>query len=177
MAGTLVREGIPAVLAQQGSFTYESSQRASEIWYTALTSGVSFVDALFEVRQSLTQAERPDQAVPILYGSTASLEPLQDESATPGHSDPMLMSTCEADHPTPAGIFVGRHRELRALRLMLESSPSSSPVPAVFTGPGGIGKSTLATQALRGRLNFTAWFPYEDLSKEGDHYQSCKPMG
>ena len=30
VAGTLVREGIPAVIAQQANFTYELSQRASE---------------------------------------------------------------------------------------------------------------------------------------------------
>jgi tetratricopeptide (TPR) repeat protein len=148
VAGTLVREGIPAVLAQQGSFTYASSQRASETWYTALTSGMGFADALFEVRQALAQALRPDWAVPILYGSTASLEPLLDGRASPGLPDPALKRMREADRPTPTGNFVGRHRELRALRLLLESPPGSGPVLAFITGPGGIGKSTLAAQAV-----------------------------
>jgi hypothetical protein len=147
MAGTLMREGIPAVLAQQGSFTYASSQRASEIWYTALTSGLGFADALFEVRQALVQADRPDWAGPILYGSAGSLEPPLDSSASPGQPDPSLASMRTADRPTPTGVFVGRHRELRLLRLMLESPPGSGPVLALITGPGGIGKSTLA--ALR----------------------------
>src|SRR6266704_3489674 len=66
VSGTLVKEGIPAVLAQQANFTYESSQRASEAWYTALTAGQGFAQALFEVRQALSQADRPDWAVPIL---------------------------------------------------------------------------------------------------------------
>ena len=148
VAGTLVREGIPAVLAQQGSFTYASSQRASETWYTALTSGLSFADALFEVRQALVQADRPDWAVPILYGSTSCLEPLLDSGAPPGPPDPSLASPRSADRPTPTGVFVGRHRELRALRLMLESPPGRGPVLTLITGPGGVGKSTLAAQAV-----------------------------
>jgi tetratricopeptide (TPR) repeat protein len=148
VAGTLVREGIPAVLAQQGSFTYASSQRASETWYTALTSGLGFADVLFEVRQALVQADRPDWAVPILYGSAICLEPLLDSGAAPGPPDPALASSRSADLPTPTGVFVGRHRELRALRLMLESPPGSGPVLALITGPGGVGKSTLAAQAV-----------------------------
>ena len=148
VAGTLVSEGIPAVLAQQGRFTYASSQRASEAWYTALTSGLGFADALFEVRQALVQADRPDWAVPILSGSTACLEPLLDSGAAPGPPDPALASSRSADLPTPTGVFVGRHRELRALRLMLESPPGSGPVLALITGPGGVGKSTLAAQAV-----------------------------
>ena len=148
VAGTLVREGMPAVLAQQGSFTYASSQRASETWYTALTSGLGFADALFEVRQALVQADRPDWAVPILYGSTACLEPLLDSGLAPGPPDPALASARSADRPTPTGVFVGRHRELRAMRLMLESPPGSGPVLSLITGPGGIGKSTLAAQAV-----------------------------
>ncbi len=148
VAGTLVREGIPAVLAQQGSFTYASSQHASETWYTALTSGLGFADALFEVRQALVQADRPDWGVPILYGSTACLVPLLDQSASPGPPDPALVSSRSADRPTPTGVFVGRHRELRALRLMLESPPGSGPALALITGPGGVGKSTLAAQAV-----------------------------
>jgi hypothetical protein len=148
VAGTLVREGMPAVLAQQGSFTYASSQLASETWYTALTSGLGFADALFEVRQALIQADRPDWAVPILYGSAACLEPLLDGDAAPGPPDPALASSRSADRPTPTGAFVGRHRELRALRLMLENPPGRGPVLALITGPGGVGKSTLAAQAV-----------------------------
>jgi tetratricopeptide (TPR) repeat protein len=149
VAGTLVKEGIAAVLAQQANFTYESSQRASEAWYTALTAGQGFADALFEVRQALIQADRPDWAVPILYGSTASLTPLLDIAALPGPADPLLKSSgAAADLPTPTGVFVGRHRELRALRLMLESVHGSGPVMALITGPGGVGKSTLVAQAV-----------------------------
>jgi hypothetical protein len=145
----LVREGIPLVLAQQASFTYESSQRASRAWYSALVAKRSFAETLFAVRQALIQADRPDWAVPILYGSTASLTPLLDIAALPGPADPLLKSSgAAADLPTPTGVFVGRHRELRALRLMLESVPGSGPVMALITGPGGVGKSTLVAQAV-----------------------------
>ena len=149
VAGTLVNEGIPAVLAQQANFTYELSQRASEAWYTALTAGQSFAEALFEVRQALTQADRPDWAVPILLGSAASLAPVLDATALPGPTDPLLTSVgAAADLPAPTGVFVGRHRELRELRLMLENAPGTGPVMALITGPGGVGKSTLAAQAV-----------------------------
>ena len=90
VAGTLVKEGIPAVLAQQANFTYESSQRASEAWYTALTAGQGFAEALFEVRQALSLADRPDWAVPILQGNAASLVPVLDASAPPSSPDPLL---------------------------------------------------------------------------------------
>ena len=149
IAGTLVHEGIPAVLAQQANFSYESSQRASEAWYTALTAGQGFAEALFEVRQALSQADRPDWAVPILQSSAASLAPLLDATALPGSPDPLLTSQgAAADLPTPTGVFVGRHPELRKLRLMLENVPGSGPVLALITGPGGVGKSTLAAQAV-----------------------------
>jgi tetratricopeptide (TPR) repeat protein len=149
VAGTLVREDIPAVLAQQANFTYASSQRASEACYAALAAGQSMTSALFEVRQALTQADRPDWAVPILQANASSLVPLLDTNASPGSPDPLLKSLGSAtDLPTPTGVFVGRHRELRALRLMLENVPSSGPVMALITGPGGVGKSTLVAQAV-----------------------------
>jgi tetratricopeptide (TPR) repeat protein len=150
VAGTLVKEGIPVILAQQANFTYESSQRASRAWYSALTAKRGFAQALFEVRQVLSLTDRPDWAVPILYGSSASLTPLFEEgTALPGSADPLLKSFgALTDLPTPTGVFVGRHRELRALRLMLENVPGSGPVMALITGPGGVGKSTLAAQAV-----------------------------
>ena len=145
----LVHEGIPTVLAQQANFTYDSSQRSSEAWYHALAAGQSFAEALFEVRQALTLADRPDWAVPILQGSTASLASLLNSTVLPGSPDPLLTSWgAAADLPAPTGVFVGRHRELRELRLMLENAPGSGPVMALITGPGGIGKSTLAAQAV-----------------------------
>ena len=149
IADTLVGEGIPAVIAQQANFTYESSQRASEAWYTALTAGQGVAEALFEVRQALSQADRPDWAVPILRGSAACLAPLLDDTALPGSPDPWLGSRgAAADLPAPTGVFVGRHRELRTLCLMLENVPGSGPVLALITGPGGMGKSTLAALAV-----------------------------
>jgi tetratricopeptide (TPR) repeat protein len=149
IAGTLVNKGIPAVLAQQANFTYESSQRASKAWYTALTTGRGFAEALFEVRQALALADRPDWAVPILQGTIASLTPVVDVTALPGPPDPLLISQgAAADLRTPTGVFVGRHRELRALHLMLENAPGSGPAMALITGPGGVGKSSLAAQAV-----------------------------
>ena len=141
--------GLPAVLAQQGNFSYESSQRASTAWYNALTSGQTLAEALFEVRQALLQDEHLDWAVPVLYGSAASLAPLLDPAAPAGDPDSRLTSQSRAlSLPTPTGVFVGRHRELRELHLMLEHSPGRGPVLALITGPGGVGKSTLAAQTV-----------------------------
>ena len=107
------------------------------------------MEALFEARQALIQADRPDWAVPILQGRVASLEPALDVTSLPGPADPLLSSVgAAADLPTPTGVFVGRHRELRTLRLMLEGMPGSGPVLALIIGPGGVGKSTLAAQAV-----------------------------
>jgi tetratricopeptide (TPR) repeat protein len=149
VAGTLIEAGIPAVLAQQAGFSYTSSQRASEALYTALTAGFGLAKATFEVRQALTQADRPDWAVPTLQATQAGLVPLLDGAAPPGIPDPALgRSGAAADLPAPTGVFVGRQRELRALRTMLESVPGDGPVLALMTGPGGVGKSTLAAQAI-----------------------------
>src|SRR5947209_14378464 len=110
VAGTLVKAGIPAVLAQQANFSYASSQLASKTWYEALTAGYSCAEVLFEVRQSLLQDEHPDWAVPVLYGSTASLAPLLDPAAPAGNPDSRLTSQSRAlSLPTPTGVFVGRH--------------------------------------------------------------------
>ncbi len=149
VAGSLIAAGIPAVLAQQVSFTYESSQRTSEMFYTALTSGLSMAEATFEVRQALAQAGRPDWAVPTLQATAGGLLPLLDQAVPPGPSDPALeRHGAAADLPAPTGVFVGRQRELRALRTMLESLPGSGPVLALITGSGGVGKSTLTAQAV-----------------------------
>ena len=149
VAGALLRAGIPTVLAQQANFTYESSQQASRVWYSTLTAGRSIPDALFEMRRALSFAEQPDWAVPVLYSNETGLGALVAQTASPAAPDPNLL-TIEAhavDVPTPSSVFVGRHQEMRALRLMLESRPGSGPTMALITGPGGIGKSTLAAQA------------------------------
>ncbi len=149
LAGTLLGAGIPAVLAQQASFTDESSQRASEIFYTALTSGLRLAEATFEARQALAQADHPDWAVPTLQATESGLLPLLDQESSPGPPDPTLEpGGAAANLPTPTGVFVGRQRELRALRTMLESAPGSGPVLALISGPAGVGKSTLAAQAV-----------------------------
>src|SRR5436305_15116342 len=133
VAGALIEAGIPAVLAQQVSFTYESSQRASEMFYTALTSGLGVAEATFEVRQALAQAERPDWAVPTLQATASGLLPLFDQATVPGPPDPELQRHGAAtDLPAPTGVFVGRQRELRALRAMLESPPGKGPVLALI---------------------------------------------
>ncbi len=149
MAEVLLRASLPAVLAQQANLTYESSVLATRAWYTSIIEGQSLADALFEVRQVLAQTERPDWAVPVLTGSLASLEPFCDVRAPAGEPDPEVIVHRRIDDlPTPIGIFVGRHREMRALHLMLEETPGFGPVLALITGPGGMGKSTLVSQAV-----------------------------
>jgi tetratricopeptide (TPR) repeat protein len=149
MAGVLVEAGIPAVLAQQANFTYASSQQASDLFYNALCSGLGMAEATFEARQALALTDRPDWAVPTLQATAAGLLPLMDLRAPPGIADPLLESyRLRGGLPAPTRVFVGRQWELRALRGMLESPPGSGPTVALLTGPGGVGKSTLAAQAI-----------------------------
>ena len=149
-AGALLDAGIPAVVAQQANFTYESSQRGSEIFYTALTSGLGMAEAVFELRQALAQADRPDWAVPTLQTTEGGLMPLLDAAYASGPVDPLATRRgAAADLPAPSGVFVGRQRELRVLRIMLESAPGTGPALALITGPGGVGKSTLTAQAVK----------------------------
>ena len=150
VAGSLLDAGVPAVLAQQAKFTYESSQRASAMLYTALTSGLSIAEASFALRQALVQAERFDWAVPILRTTAGGAAVFLDTDAAAGGHDPALDQRGAATSlPAPTGVFVGRQVELRALRTLLERAPGSGAVLALITGPGGVGKSTLAAQALR----------------------------
>lgn len=149
VAGALLNAGIPAILAQQAGFTYASSQHASEMFYTALSSGLGLAKATFEARQALVQADRPDWTVPVLQVTAGGLASMLDMAAPSGEPDPTLApSGTAADLPAPTGVFVGRQRELRALRLMLESAAGTGPVLALITGPGGIGKSTLVSRAV-----------------------------
>ena len=157
VAGALLGAGIPAVIAQQAKLTYESSQRASELFYTAITSGLSLAEASFELRLALSQEDRPDWAAPILQATRAGLAPLLDQSLV-GVPDPVLALPAHMlDLPAPTGVFVGRQAELRQLRAMLEQPPGRGPTLALITGPGGIGKSTLVAQAaMRYGLTYKA---------------------
>src|SRR5260370_37304579 len=70
-------------------------------------------------------------------------------AASSGLDDPLLTRRVAAAYlPAASGVFVGRQRELRALRTMLESAPGTGPALALITGPGGVGKSTLTAQAV-----------------------------
>ena len=149
LVDTLTHEGLPAILAQQANFTYELSQLASHVWNQALVTGQSIALAVLAVRQRLIEAERPDWAVPILQGGTAILAPVIAAASLPGVADPLLTRVgAAADLQTPKDVFVGRYRELRTLRLMLEDVSNNGPILAFITGPGGMGKSTLAVQAV-----------------------------
>ena len=148
VAGALANAGIPVILAQQAKLTYESSQRASDAFYAALAAGMGMAEATFEVRTALYQADRSDWAAPALQATVGGLVPLLNMAVAPAAAPALAQGTIVAGLPAPTGVFVGRQRELRALRLMLESAPGSGPSLALITGPGGIGKSTLAAQAV-----------------------------
>jgi len=150
LASILAQAGLPAILAQQANFTYKSTPLASQAWYEELRAGKDMASALLAVRQALIQEDRLDWAVPILQGNQTSLVPVLDRKAAHGPADPRLINMeAITDPSTPSNVFVGRHRELRALRLLLEDTSDRVPVLAIITGPGGIGKSTLVAQAIR----------------------------
>src|SRR5258708_12368272 len=84
VAGALLDAGILAVVAQQANFTYESSQRGSAMFYTALTSGFGMAEAVFELRQALAPADRPAWPVPTLQPPAGALMPLLDAAPPSG---------------------------------------------------------------------------------------------
>src|SRR5262249_7303586 len=90
VAGALIGAGIPAVVAQQFKLTYQSSQEASRAFYTALAAGLDISDAVFEVRLSLQQNDRPDWTAPIVRTTISGLSPLLDPAAPSGPADPAL---------------------------------------------------------------------------------------
>ena len=148
LAQTLLAVGIPAVLAQQAKFSYTASQCASATWYGALAKKWTLAEGILAVRQALAQANLPEWAVPVLQCNTASFAVPLSLETTPLESDPLLVPAAIAvDLPTPTSYFVGRHREMRDLQIMLESSPGTGPTMALLSGPAGSGKTTLALQA------------------------------
>jgi len=65
---------------------------------------------------------QPDWAVPVLSVTAGGLAPLLEITTLQREPDPRVVpSLAGADLPAPPGIFVGRQRELRVLRTMLES--------------------------------------------------------
>ena len=140
---------LPAVLAQEYDFMYESSQRLNEMLYIGLCSGLGLAEATFETRLALSQTDHPLWALITLQATVGGLSPLLDAAVQPGPPDSALArGGAAADIPAPTGVFVGRQRELRALRAMLDNASSREPVLALITGPGGVGKTTLAAQAI-----------------------------
>src|SRR5260221_13672521 len=111
------------------------------MFYTALTSGLGMAEAVFELRQALAQADRPDWAVPTLQATEGGLMPLLDAAAASGPVDPLLTRRgAAADLPAPSGVFVVRQRELREWRTILESAPGTGRALALISGRGGVGK-------------------------------------
>ncbi|GHO87709.1 tetratricopeptide repeat protein [Dictyobacter formicarum] len=150
LAQTLLTAGIPAVLAQQANFSYAASQCASAVWYGSFLKKRTLAAGILAVRCALADANLPEWPVPVLQcNSHALVTPFSGHSLA-GEADPLLAPVAiAADLPTPTNHFVGRHRELRALQLMLEAAPGTGPVMALINGPAGMGKTTLMLQAAR----------------------------
>jgi tetratricopeptide (TPR) repeat protein len=150
LAQTLLTAGIPAVLAQRANFSYAASQCASAVWYDALIRKMTLADGILAVRRALAEADFPEWPVPVLQCSPHALVVPFSGNGLPGETDPLLAPVAiAADLPAPTNHFVGRHRELRELQLMLEAVPGTDPTMALITGPAGIGKTTLVLQAAR----------------------------
>ena len=149
VAGTLLQEGIPAVIAQQANFSYELShvpvKPGTWHWQQGRGSRKPFSRCVRRFPRPIVQTGRSPscKAAPPALCLCLMTRPFQAHlTRCSKASEPRLIC------PPQTGVFVGRHRELRELRLMLEEVPGRGPVLALIMGPGGVGKSTLAALAV-----------------------------
>jgi hypothetical protein len=133
-AGTLVRRGIPAVLAMQKAITDRAALLFSQEFYSAIADGYPVDAALVEGRKSIYMAGNPvEWAIPVLYMRSPDglLFNLKPDAPLPGMPNVQmakaesasLITTVTEDRPKePFGsqhIHVFR-RELREIREHLE---------------------------------------------------------
>lgn len=140
-AATLIRRGLPAVLAMQFAITDKAGAEFARTFYEALADGLPVEGALTEARIaiSLAQDSTMDWAAPVLYLRAPSGVLFNVHKRTVTREVVQLPLAYRFD---AADYFIGRTKELKKLKQRL-LRPSGRQVFALC-GMGGIGKTTLA---------------------------------
>ena len=132
VAARLCEAGIPAVVAMQCPISDEAAQLFSRALYACLSEGWPIEEAVREGR-IVVRSMDASWAAPVLYLATDEPVRIIEATAKPKHN-----------LPTPDRVFIGRARELDALRGRLKEDQERL---VTVTGIGGMGKTTLAIRA------------------------------
>lgn len=150
VAGALIKQGIPAVVAMQFSIDNHMAAIFAENFYLALRSGESTARAIAEARQGLAAHNDDSWYRPVLYLRNDSQNPEGQLFSVKGKqisTSNRLATTRSRTLPWQkyASKFVGREKELNDLQILLLNRNGSSDSRCVaVVGSAGIGKSALA---------------------------------
>lgn len=184
LAASLVRRGLPAVLAMQYAILDEAAAEFSHSFYSALAAGLPVDAATGEARKalSLRRAYAPEWLTPVLYlradgqlwqrAESASPAPITTESRTqPGPSvnaNVQIGGTVSGSH-----IIIGNNN-----RMTVTSTPPAAPIdPAdALWVEQQIGQLRFALRSLRAELDpghltggeFQLTLLQTELSKDAD---------
>jgi tetratricopeptide (TPR) repeat protein len=155
VAGALVNKGVPAVIAMQQSIRDDSATAFASRFYKALASGEPVNLALSEARLSMSTprstGENPephsfvDWGIPVLITSASDLNLFNLDTTAPPPLPPPPAGFSKVNLPNPGDIFVGRQIEQRQISRALRGGDARC---IMILGPGGIGKSSLASRAV-----------------------------
>nr|VFK22896.1 MAG: Tetratricopeptide repeat-containing protein [Candidatus Kentron sp. MB]VFK26503.1 MAG: Tetratricopeptide repeat-containing protein [Candidatus Kentron sp. MB]VFK74565.1 MAG: Tetratricopeptide repeat-containing protein [Candidatus Kentron sp. MB] len=162
IASSLLKNGIPSVVAMSHSVLVETARRFVAAFYGALTEGARVGDAMLAgqkaLKNDIRRGEKPG-------GETLTLEDWFVPVLFQQEADPVLFPGVSTDTPTgearetfreglarrlenlpkePETGFIGRSRELLTLERLLQRERY-----AVIRGQGGEGKTALAAEFAR----------------------------
>jgi tetratricopeptide (TPR) repeat protein len=148
LARGLLQQGLPAVIAMQFSLTDAGGRRFAEHLYPRLLEGQALPLAVSAGRRALLADDHPqvkaDAFAPVLLAAHPQPLELSMPSAAAATATPVLDFSFHLPLPQLQAGFYGRRKEYRALRDGLIYKQQRA---VLIHGIGGIGKTTLATQA------------------------------
>ncbi len=190
LAQVLVRDAVPYALGMQFEMAEQAALTLSQTFYSLLWRGASIEDALLQARRSiLSDTTLPYTAwwagMPALY--TALDEPLPayelDKGKPSIKPDPAQLQARQYIETQPSTRLVGRGDELVEIARYLQTAKDRRPRFITLHGIGGVGKTSLAYEAVkRNAWNYDwriYWVSFEVLPSPRDfltnmarHYMS-----